>query len=47
MIFSCGQQPVLLHFTDFLGKSSTLYMQIVGQLLPVKGNIEFVRSGLQ
>lgn len=49
MIFIHRQEAVLLHFTQFVGKSTAIDAQVIRQLLPVERNGEiqaFVPRGL-
>ena len=41
------QDPVLLHPREFLGHVGPFQIQVVGQLLPVKRNVEFRRMLLK
>jgi hypothetical protein len=41
------EDAVVLHAAEFLGQGGALDVQVIRELLPVKGDIEFVRSGLQ
>ena len=41
------QQPLPLHFAQFIGKSAAVYAQIICQLLAVERNIKFPTALLQ
>ena len=41
MIFSKGDETVVLHFSEFFRKRRPFEVEIVGELLSVEGNVEF------
>ena len=39
-ILTKGNNPFLLHFAKFFGKGTAIHIEIIGKLLPVKGNFK-------
>ena len=46
MVFAEPDQPFLLHPSQFLRQSRAVHIEIIRQLLAVKGNVEFPASPL-
>ena len=47
MTFSCNYDSFLLHLSKLFGQGTAFKVKVVGQLLTVKGNVEFFCSILQ
>ena len=47
MTLSCAYYPFLLHLSKLFGQGTSFKVKVVGQLLTVKGNVEFFCSILQ
>ena len=44
VIFLKGDQSLALHFAEFFRQRGTVNIEIVGKLLPVKGDVEISAS---
>ena len=42
MVLFCFDKTVPLHFPEFFGKSASLQIEVIGQLLTVKRYVEFI-----